>query len=76
MRVLEDGTYDVIVVDAVEIADVPDGLRLEVTILAGEHKGEVVSVQAIGLGVNEMDALGTPGTLTVYDGAPAVALER
>lgn len=72
---LEDGSYDVIVVDAMAMPDTPDGVRLDVTILSGEHKGEVVSVQAIGLGIDELDALGTPGTLTVYDGCPAVVLE-
>ncbi len=69
---LPDGTYDVIVVDA---ATRPDGLHLEVTILGGDHKGEVVSVCATGLAVDEVDALGTPGTLRVDGGAPALTLE-
>ena len=70
---LADGVYDVIVVDA----DHEDGsLRLDVTILAGPHKGEVVSVRARGLAVDPLDCLGMPGTLTVADGAPTVALER
>ncbi len=55
---LPDGTYDVFVVDA-EPPSRPTALRLEVTILAGEHKGEVVSMRAEGLGVDELDALGT-----------------
>lgn len=70
---LDDGTYDVFVVDAEATA--PDGLRLELTILAGPHKGEVVSMQTAGLGVDEVDALGMPGTLTVRDGRPAIVLE-
>jgi hypothetical protein len=70
---LADGTYDVIVVDAEA-----DGrsLRLDLTILAGEQKGEMVSMQAEGLGVSELDALGTPGTLTVVGGEPSLALEH
>jgi hypothetical protein len=71
---LPDGTYDVFVVDAA--ADGPDALRLDVTILAGEQKGEVVSMRAQGLALDELDALGLPGTLTVRDGEPALVLEH
>jgi hypothetical protein len=71
---LPDGTYDVFVIDATP--DGPGGLRLEVTILAGEQKGEVVSVRAEGLGLDELDALGLPGTLTVGGGEPSLALEH
>ena len=70
---LADGTYDVIVVDA---ETTPDALHLEVTILAGEHKGEMVGVRAVGMAVDELDALGMPGTLTVHDGAPSIVLDR
>ena len=71
---LPDGTYDVFVVDAA--AEGVDALRLDVTILAGEQKGEVVSVRAQGLAVDELDALGLPGTLTVRGGEPALVLEH
>ena len=73
---LADGTYDVIVVDASATADAPGELHLDLTILAGEHKGEVVPMRAAGLGIDELDALGLPGTLTVLDGAPSVVLDR
>jgi hypothetical protein len=73
---LADGSYDVIVVDASTIPDGPDELRLDLTILAGEHKGEVVPMRASGLGVDEVDVLGVPGTLTVLDGAPSIVLDR
>ena len=57
---LPDGTYDVFVVDAaVDATSDAPALHLEVTILAGDHKGEVVSVRAEGLGVDELEALGT-----------------
>lgn len=69
---LPDGSYDVIVVDAERDAD---GLRLDLTILAGEHKGEMVSTRTAGLAVDEIGALGTPGTLTVRDGEPSLVLE-
>ena len=71
---LADGRYDVLVVDAA--TEGPDVLLLEVTILAGEHKGEVVSVRAEGLSVDELDALGLPGTLTVANGEPELVLEH
>lgn len=71
---LPDGTYDVFVVD-VEAEGPGDRLRLDLTILAGDQKGEVVSMRADGLGVGELDALGTPGTLTVAGGEPSLVLE-
>jgi hypothetical protein len=72
-RMLEDGTYDVIVVDAGTDGDT---LRLDLTVLAGAHKGEVVSMRARGLDVDEVEALGMPGTLTVRDGDPSIVLDR
>lgn len=71
---LPDGTYDVFVVDA-EPDGEPDTLRLELAILGGEHKGEMVSMSAQGLGVDEIDALGLPGTLVVHVGQPSVTLD-
>jgi hypothetical protein len=71
--VLDDGVYDGIVVDAE--AD-GDGVRLELTVLAGPHKGEVVVVRAAGLAGDPLDRLGLPVTLTVADGAPRVAFDR
>lgn len=71
---LPDGTYDVFVVDA-EAEGPGDRLRLDLTILAGDQKGEVVSMRADGLGISELDALGTPGTLTVAGGEPSLVLE-
>jgi len=72
---LPDGTYDVFVVDA-EASGTGDRLRLDLTILGGERKGDVVSMQADGLGVTDLDALGTPGTLTVSGGEPSLVLEH
>jgi hypothetical protein len=72
--VLPDGRYDVLVVDAVSAG--PGSLRLEVTILDGDQKGEVVGVRAEGLAVGELDALGLPGTLLVADGEPSLVLEH
>ncbi len=71
---LPDGTYDVFVVDA-DTDGEPDKLRVELTILAGQHKGEIVSMRTQGLGVDEIGALGLPGTLTVRAGQPYVTLD-
>lgn len=71
--VLGDGTYDVLVVDADE-AEGSD-VRVEVTILAGEHKGEVVSLTASGLRRDPLDLLAAPGTLVVRDGTPTLTIE-
>jgi len=70
--VLEDGTYDVVVIDA---DDVEGGVHVELTVLAGPHKGEVVALTAAGLARDPLDLLAAPGTLTVADGVPRLALE-
>lgn len=72
---LEDGTYDVLVVDA-EPTGEEDALRLDVTVLEGAHKGEVVTLFSTGLGVSDVDALAMPGTLTVLAGDPSFAIDR
>jgi hypothetical protein len=69
---LPDGTYDIFVVDATRKGD---GWLLEMTILAGGHKGDMISVGASGLTADEFDLIATPGTLTVADGEPTVRLE-
>jgi hypothetical protein len=70
---LEDGTYDVVVIDAEAIDDAT--LRVEVTVLAGPHKGEVFAIAATGLGRDPLDLLAAPGTVTVLEGEPLLALE-
>jgi hypothetical protein len=74
---LDDGTYDAFVVDAASgVAD--DGsalMHLELTVLAGEHKGEIVAVSASGLPGTEIDLLGMPATITVAAGQPSVRID-
>jgi hypothetical protein len=72
--VLEDGTYDVVVVDATADDD-PDRVHLSVTILAGDHKGEVLELVASGLGREDWDLLAVPGTVVVEGGTPRLTLE-
>ena len=50
-------------------------MSLDLTILAGEAKGEIVSVRAVGLSGEPLLLLGVPGTLTVTGGVPTVQLE-
>jgi hypothetical protein len=74
---LGDGTYDVIVVDAEDAPRAEQGagaVRLSLTVLAGPHKGEVVEVEAQGLGRGALDLLAEPGTLVVEGGRPHVRL--
>ncbi|HEX2577687.1 MAG TPA: hypothetical protein VHK88_15145 [Aquihabitans sp.] len=71
---LEDGTYDAIVVDADDGADAGT-VVLHLAVASGAHKGEVVTVTAAGLGRDALDLLAVPATIVVVDGAPAVSLE-
>ena len=74
---VEDGTYDALVVDAA--SGVADGgapvMHLELTILGGQRKGELVAITASGLRGAEIDLLGMPATLTVLDGEPSVRID-
>ena len=68
-----DGTYDAIVVDAERV---DDGVRLELTITAGSHKGEVVAVRATHLTMDPVNVLGIPARIVVTNNTPRVAFER
>ena len=76
---LEDGTYDVLVVDADEASDLdgaaPGAIRVDLTVLGGPHKGELIAVTATGLGRDALDLLAVPGTVVVADGQPHLTLE-
>lgn len=75
---LPDGVYDVFVVDVEEAADDGSGsaaLLVDLTIVAGDHKGEVVSVRATGLRGTPVDLIGLPGTMTVTDGRPSISID-
>jgi hypothetical protein len=71
--VLPDGRYDALVVDA----DTREGavVLLELTILSGDHKGDVVAVHATGIEGDPLDLLGLPATLVVAGGEPAVTFD-
>jgi hypothetical protein len=76
--VLADGTYDVFVVDATpqEEGERPASWVVELTVVTGEHKGEVLAINASGLPAAEFDLIGMPGTLTVTDGRPSFTVDR
>lgn len=70
---LPDGTYDVVVV---EVEDRGAGrTALDLLVLGGAHKGEVVHVAATGAHYDPVEVLGIPGTLEVAAGRPHVSLE-
>ncbi|MGI8710419.1 MAG: hypothetical protein ACR2LA_05440 [Acidimicrobiales bacterium] len=71
---LEDGTYDAIVVDA-DDGPGPASVVLELAVATGLHRGEVVTVTATGLGAEPLDLLAVPATIVVRDGSPTVSLE-
>lgn len=66
---LDDGTYEALVFDA------DDDGTVELTILAGEHKGEVVSLRSTDRVGDPIDLLGVPATIEVVDGTPSVRFE-
>lgn len=72
---LEDGTYDVLVVDAEALDAPPGAIRVELTILSGPAKGELFALTAVGLGRDALDLLAEPGTVTVTGGTPRLVLE-
>jgi hypothetical protein len=69
---LPDGTYDAFVIDARD----EDRVRhLDLTIVAGEHKGEVVSIATSDTSGVDVELMGMPATLEVRDGEPSVTIE-
>jgi hypothetical protein len=71
---LPDGTYPAFVVDADER---PDGTiaKLSLTIVSGEHKGDVLDLAADGLTGSFVDLVGMPATIVVADGRPSVTID-
>jgi hypothetical protein len=69
---IDDGTYDVVIIEARETGE--DALILELVITSGTHRGELVRVHAHSLDVTWVDLLGTPATLTVSHGQPRISL--
>ena len=71
---LEDATYEVIVVDAVE-DPAKSVIHIEVAITTGPRKGDVLRLNGHNLGRHPVDLLGLPATLTVTSGVPSLRLD-
>jgi len=71
-----DGTYDVFIVEAAPNVDHPESVvDVEITIVAGEFKGEVIKLAAQGIDGSAIDLMGLPAVLTVTDGRPQLRVE-
>ena len=71
---LDDGAYDVIVVD-VDTSHDDDDVRVELTIVSGPQKGVVIGVRVASFAGDPISLLGIPATLVVDGGQPTVELE-
>lgn len=75
--VLPDGRYDAFIVDVSELhSEGADRWSLDLTIVSGDQKGNVVSVSAQGLQASEMELIGMPATLVVDNGVPSVSVDN
>lgn len=73
MSLLDDGTYDVVVIDARE--DEHDVVHLDVTVVSGTEKGNVVHLSGLRGKRGAVDLLGLPATLHVVDGESRLRFE-
>ena len=72
---LDDGTYDVFIVDANDDERDDDVVHVTLTVISGEHKSDVVTLHARGLQRDSATLIGLPGTLVVRDGVPHLDIE-
>ena len=70
---IEPGTYDGVVVEAVELDD--DAVSLEIALTSGAHKGATVRVRGPRGRRDPLSLLGLPATLDVRDDGIRVAIE-
>jgi len=75
---LPDGSYDAFVVDVIHETDGAGRLHthVELTVVAGEHKGLVLQVATDASIGSFEDLVGLPATLLVADGTPSVTIDR
>jgi hypothetical protein len=71
---LEDGNYDVVVVDADNDPSSND-MHLELALTTGARKGEVVRLRATHVDRDPLSLLGLPGTLVVVDATPTLTFD-
>ncbi len=75
MQPLPDGSYEAMVVEVSPPAE-GRGARLELALLDGEHKGDVVHVRSPGLDPDDLSLLGRVARVTVVAGVPGVRLDQ
>ena len=71
---LPDGTYDAFILDT-RTDDDGAVIGVDLTIVSGAHKGEVLELAVSGLAHDDLDLLGMPATLTVADGVPRMQVD-
>jgi len=67
---LDDGTYDVIIIDANARDD--GAIAMDVAVSSGARRGDVVTIIATGLTRDAIDLLAMPATLIIEGGTPRV----
>ena len=67
---LPDGRYDAFVIWAERSDD--GSLTVELTVVSGDHKGDVVSIVGDPRSVDPVALTGLPCTLVVADGTPRI----
>ena len=65
---LDDGTYEVIIIDANARED--DAIAIDVAVSSGAQRGDVVTIIATGLTRDPIDLLAMPATLIIERGTP------
>ena len=70
---IDDGVYDVIVIDAAEHDD--GTVSIDVAFTSSPHKGEVLRIRASNADRSWVDLLAMPGTLVVRSGEPHLELD-
>jgi len=73
MSGLDDGNYEVVVVEADQRED--GSIVLALVVSTGPHRGDVVTLSATGLGRSWIELLAAPGTLSVTAGQPSLRLD-
>jgi hypothetical protein len=71
---LDDGTYEVFVVEVISAPPRGD-VHVELALVTGPQKGAVVRVRAEGLSRDPLDLLGLPATLIVSNGEPELRFD-
>lgn len=74
MQAMRDGRYDVFIVDAETIDE--STMRVEIAMVSGDDKGDVVAIRGPHLARDPIELLGLPATLVVRDGVPRLEVER